>query len=515
MKTVILAGGSGSRLEPLTLDRSAALLPVANRPLIEHLLEHLIRHGVSEAVLALHHCPYPLEAHLGDGTPWGLRLGYALERRPLGTAGALRPIAGRWPEPFLVAFATAVTTVDIEKVLAAHQIRGAALTLVLAPADGPGELGVDDEGGVVPPETPGAARGIFAGLAVVEPQVLGFIPAGTPSDLVADLVPRLLAVGLPVHAHVTTEPTLVVRAAADLAIANRRALAGELPGLVLPGFETRPGIRLSRGAAVHREARLIPPVLVGANAVIGRGATVEATVVGDDVMVGPRSTVRHSVLFSRTYVGRGLGLDGALVDRDRVRRAAAGSWTTVRDPRLLGDTRAPFRARPASLGGRLIAAALLAVSAPVWIPVLTALALETRGRPLRGRRVIGARGGEAPLWRVAVRGPVGRLVRRLGLVRGPQLWSVARGDLRWVGVSARSSREWEAQAAGAELPPAPPGLVTLADLGPAPLRGRDRLALDRLYVATRSRRGDLRMLASALRAAGRRARALPRRGVVR
>ena len=103
MKAVILAGGAGTRLWPLTRDRPAALLTVVNRPVIEHLLEMLVRHGVESATLALHHYPYPLEACLGDGTRLGLRLDYVLERTPLGTAGSARRIAASWTEPFVLA----------------------------------------------------------------------------------------------------------------------------------------------------------------------------------------------------------------------------------------------------------------------------------------------------------------------------------------------------------------------------------------------------------------------------
>jgi len=499
VKAVVLAGGAGMGLRPLTLDRPAALLPVANRPIVEHLLEHLVRHGVTEVTLALHHCPYPVEVHLGDGTRLGLALRYALERRPLGTGGAARRAAAGFAEPWLLAFGTALTAVDLSRVLAAHTLRSAAATLVLAPAAGEGVLGLDRAGMLVLNGARGPARFRFAGLAIVEPHALPLLAPGEPADLLDDWVPRLLASGLVVHGYVTTEPGLLVRSLPDLAAANRLALGGDLPGLVLPGFEVRPGIRLSRGALVHPTARLVPPVLVGANTFVGRGATLEATVVGEEVIVESHATLRAAVVLARTHVGRALRLDGAVVDRDRVGRPESGAWATIRDPRLLGDTRTPLRARPAGLAGRLLATGLLAASAPLWVPLLLGVAVETGGRPLRARQVIGARGRPARLPRIAVAGPVGRLLRRLGLVRAPQLWSVARGDLAWVGTCPRAPEGPGAPSAPADLPAAAPGLFTLAGLAPAPLRPQDRLALDRLYAATRTRRGDLRLLAAALR----------------
>lgn len=499
MKAVILAGGAGTALLPLTLDRPAALLPVANRPVVEHLLEHLVRHGVQEATVALHHCPYPLEAYLGEGTRWGVRLRYALERCPLGTAGAARRIAARWTETFVLAFGTTVSSVDLAKALAFHRQRAAALTLIVAPADGPSPLGVDDGGGIQLNGARGPARFVFTGLALAEPGVLTLLQAGEPADLLETLVPRLLAADGAVHGYVTPEPALVVRTLADLATANRRALAGNFAGLVLPGFEVRPGIWLSRGARVHRDARLVPPVLLGCDAFVGRGATLEGIVAGADVIIGPRASLRHAVVLARTHVGPAIRLDGAVVHRDRLGRPETGTWTRVADPRILGDTRAPLRPQPGSLGGRLAAAGLLLAGAPLWGPLLLWLAVETRGRPLRARRVVGARGRTAHLPRLAVGGPLGRLLRRAGLLRAPQLWSVARGDLHWVGTSPRSLAETRAGGSVGGVPGASPGLVTLAALAPAPLGRQDRQALDRLYAATRTRWGDVRLLAAATR----------------
>jgi mannose-1-phosphate guanylyltransferase/phosphomannomutase len=502
VNAVVLAGGPARGLRPLTADRPAALLPVANRPVIEHVLDHLARHRVPEATLVLHHCPYPVEAWLGDGARSGIALRYALERRPLGTAGAARRVAARWTEPFLLAYGTALAALDLDEALALHRGRQAALTLVVTPAgDRTAALRVTAGGTVQRDRGPGAAGFAFAGLAIVEPRALALVGPGERCDLVAELVPRLLDRGLAVCALPAPGPTVVIRTLADLALANRRALAGEFPGLVVPGYEVQPGIWLSRGARVHREARLIPPVLVGPNALVARGASVEATVVGEDVIVGPRSAVRHAVLLPRTHVGPRLRVEDAVVDRDRLGRPGAATWATVSDPRLLGDTRAPLRPQPGSLAGRLAAAGVLVAGAPLWALLLLGLSVETGGRPLRARSVLGARGRVTCLLDVGGRGPLGRLVRRLGLGRVPRLWSVVRGDLHWVGTDPRTCRG-DATGAGVvagEAPAGPPGLVTLADLSPARLRRADRAALDRLYAGTRSRRGDLRVVAALFR----------------
>ena len=129
MRAVVLAGGYGLRLRPLTRRRSAALLPVAGRPIVEYVLEHLVRYGVDTATVALHHEASQIERLLGDGTRAGLRLDYALERVPLGTGGAPRRVAAGWREPFVLAAATALVTTDLTKVIAFHREKRAILTL--------------------------------------------------------------------------------------------------------------------------------------------------------------------------------------------------------------------------------------------------------------------------------------------------------------------------------------------------------------------------------------------------
>jgi NDP-sugar pyrophosphorylase family protein len=500
VKAVILAGGAGTRLWPLTRDRPAALLTVVNRPVIEHLLEMLVRHGVESATLAMHHYPYPVEACLGEGTRLGLRLDYALERAPLGTAGSARRIAASWTEPFVLAAGTALVPIGLAQATALHQAQHAALTLLVTPTtDGP--LDLTEDGRVLLPRLPRTGSFGLAGLAVVSPFALRLLPRlDRPADLVGDLLPLLIEARLPVYGQVTPGPALVIRTLAELLHANQRALAGELPGLVLPGVEIERGIRVCRGASIHPQARLFPPVLVGTNAVIERGALLASAVIGDEAIVDRASTIRQSVVTARTHVGGGLRLEDAVVTPGGVGLAQPTTWIDVRDPCLLVDTRTPALIASGSLLlGRLFAALVLGAAAPIWGLILLALILETRGRPFHWREVVGARGGPVRLHSLAVRGPWGRMLSRWGCKRLPYLWSILRGDLHWVGTTPRSPAEVDALRARGEPDPAPPGLVTLASFTPARLQRDSRLALDRLYTETRTRGLDLRLLAGAVR----------------
>jgi NDP-sugar pyrophosphorylase family protein len=333
MHAIIVGGQDAGHLRAFAADRPAALLPVVNRPLIEYVVEHLARHGVNEAAM----CASPsLERHLGDGTRWGLAFRYATS-----LTDVFRSEAGAPPDAVVLASAAALSMADVGAAVALHRRRHAAMTVVVAPSAGSRQFGLDEEDRIVL----GAAGSVAydsVGLAVLDPRVIPPETVGLPDDLIERLVRGLITAGVRVHGVVTTEPSIVVRRLEDLRRANFAALNGGMPGLVLPGFEMRSGVRITRGAVVHRTARLIAPVVIGANAEIGRDAVVEGSVIGDDVIVGARSTIRKSVLFERTHVGCGLWVEGALVDCARICPAEADGWTTVNDRRLLGDTRAPL-----------------------------------------------------------------------------------------------------------------------------------------------------------------------------
>jgi NDP-sugar pyrophosphorylase family protein/lipopolysaccharide/colanic/teichoic acid biosynthesis glycosyltransferase len=478
------------------------LLTVVNRPVIEHLLEMLVRHGVESATLAMHHYPYPVEACLGEGTRLGLRLEYALERAPLGTAGSARRIAASWTEPFVLAAGTALVPADLAKAAAFHRAHDAALTLLVKPTTAAdGVLDLTDDSRVLLPRLPRTGSFGVAGLAVVSPSALRLLPRlDRPADLVADLLPRLLEARLPVYGQVTRGPGGVIRTLAELLQANQRALAGELPGLVLPGVEIERGIRVCRGASIHPRARLFPPVLVGTNAVVGRDALLASAVIGDEAIVDGASTIRQSVVTARTHVGGGLRLEDAVVTPDGVGLAQPTTWIDVRDPCLLVNTRTPVLAASRNLLlGNLFAALMLGATTPMWGLILLGLLLETRGRPFHRREVVGARGWPVKLRSFAVRGPFGRMLSRWGCKRLPYLWSILRGDLQWVGTTPRSPAEVDALRARGELDLAPPGLVTLAHFTPSRLQRDGRLALDRLYTEMQTRALDLRLLAATAR----------------
>ena len=209
MKAIILAAGAGTRLRPLTDTCPKPMLPIAGQPLLAHTLGWLRAHGVSEAALNLHHLPEVVRRGLGDGDAWDIRLRYSFEPELLGTAGAARAIAERFPgwldQTFLVVYGDMLLDLDLADLETFHRSRGAVLTMALKHTTIPqsqGMVELDQAGRVLQfvekPRNWAAGDLANAGVYLCEPAVLAAIPPGF-ADFGHDTIPALLSHGQPVY----------------------------------------------------------------------------------------------------------------------------------------------------------------------------------------------------------------------------------------------------------------------------------------------------------------------------
>src|SRR5215212_1595394 len=149
MKAVIMAGGKGTRLQPLTSNQPKPMIPIVNTPCMEHIVRLLKRYGFEDILVTLEFMPEVIREYFGDGSEWGAKIDYSVEEEPLGTAGSVKYIEDRLTERFVVVSGDALTDVDLEKAVALHEERGAEVTLVLKKVDDPSEFGivvVEDDG---------------------------------------------------------------------------------------------------------------------------------------------------------------------------------------------------------------------------------------------------------------------------------------------------------------------------------------------------------------------------------
>jgi mannose-1-phosphate guanylyltransferase len=312
VKAVVLVGGEGTRLRPLTFTTPKQLLPVAGRPMIERVVDHLARHGIDEAVLSMGYQPDAFLRAYPDGCCAGVKLTYATEPEPLDTAGGIAFAARRAgiAETFVAVNGDVLTELDLTALVNFHHTRAGAATIALTPVDDPSRFGVvvtEGAGRVLafiekPPRGEAPTNLINAGTYVLEPSVLDRIPSGRRASVEREVFPSLVSDG------------------ALFALASEATWvdAGT------PATYLEANLRM---AALHPEGR------VGEGVVVDRGATVTGSVLGAGVVIGPGARVEEAVLLDHAVVGA-----GALVRRSIVGAGAViGRNATVEDLTVLGD----------------------------------------------------------------------------------------------------------------------------------------------------------------------------------
>lgn len=205
MRALILAAGQGTRLGSLTREVPKPMLPVNGRPVLEYIVRWLAWHGIDEIAVNLFHAPDAIVDHFGDGSRFGVRIVYSREPQLLGTAGALRPLAHFLTRPFLLVYGDVLTDFDLRALVDYHFARGASLTLSLVrrPPAGCGIAQVDATGRLLrfiekPAEHEQFSDLTNAGILVMAPELIADVPDTVPSDVGRDLIPRLIAAGVPV-----------------------------------------------------------------------------------------------------------------------------------------------------------------------------------------------------------------------------------------------------------------------------------------------------------------------------
>ena len=320
MRAVIMAGGEGKRLRPLTCTMPKPMVPLLNKPVIEYCVELLTAHGIEDITATLHYLPNMIRDHLGDGRAFGAAIHYSVEEKPLGTAGSVRAAIRGGKEPVLVLSGDALTDVDITALAAAHQRSGAAVTIVLKRVQVPTEYGVAlmDKNGRITRflEKPQLSE-VFSDLAntgiyLLSPEALDMIPADTKYDFSMDLFPRMLKADMPIMGYITESYWCDIGDLEQYLQAQRDMLAGKC------AFETlaveREGVFLEKGAQVSPEAVLMAPCYIGREAEVAAGAVLaEGTVLCSGARVGAGSSIKRSVLMQGARVRENAEIRGAIL----------------------------------------------------------------------------------------------------------------------------------------------------------------------------------------------------------
>ncbi|HEX2089485.1 MAG TPA: sugar phosphate nucleotidyltransferase [Actinomycetota bacterium] len=322
MRAVVMAGGQGTRLRPLTSNQPKPMLPIVGRPMMQHILRLAHNHGFNEIVATVHFLASVVRNFFGDGSDLGLSLSYATEEEPLGTAGSVKNAAPLLDERVLVLSGDSVTDVDLTELVQYHEKKGAAVTVTLKRVKDPLEFGIvitDDEGRVERfLEKPGWGEvfsdTINTGIYVIEREVIDLIPEGEV-DFSKDLFPTLLDKGFPIYGYVTDRYWADVGNFDGYMQAHRDVLDRKVQ-LELDGFEVRRGVWLGNGAELDPDAVVRRPVYVGENTRVEGGATLrDHTVLGRGVAVRSGAFLHRCVVHDYAYVGQSANLRGCIVGK--------------------------------------------------------------------------------------------------------------------------------------------------------------------------------------------------------
>ena len=334
MQAVILVGGEGTRLRPLTATVPKPVVPLVDRPFIVYMLEWLRRHGVDDVIMSCGFLATSVRNVLGDGSHLGLRLRFVEEPEPRGTAGALKYAEDLLDERFLMLNGDVLTDIDLTAQLEQHARTGAVGTLALVPVEDPRAYGLvrlTDERAVKEfVEKPAAdqidTNLISAGAYVLERAVLDLIPAGRNVSIEREVWPRLVGDGLygfPTDAYWLDigTPERYLQGTFDILEGNVRTAVAERLG---SGF-------IDVAAGVQAEGRVIPPALVergcridagahigslvvlGEGVSVGEGSTIERAVVLNGTEIGPRCTLRDCIVAAGVRIGEGATVSGGAV----------------------------------------------------------------------------------------------------------------------------------------------------------------------------------------------------------
>jgi mannose-1-phosphate guanylyltransferase len=337
MQAVILVGGEGTRLRPLTSTVPKPVVPLVDRPFISYMLEWLGRHGIDDVIMSCGFLATSVRNVLGDGSAYGIRLRFVEEPDPRGTAGALKYAESMLDERFLMLNGDVLTDIDLSEQIAQHERTGAKATLALVPVEDPSAYGLvhlqDDRAVRDFVEKPSSdmidTNLISAGAYVLEREVLELVPPGRNVSIEREVWPRLIGAGLygfPSDSYWLDigTPARYLQATFDI-----------LEGIVQTEVHERLGdsyLSVSEDAQVL--GRAVPPAVIESGAIVAEGAHVGSLVVlGHDVKIGAGTTVERAVILNGSEIGENCTLRDCIVAGG----CRIGAGTHIQDGAVLGE----------------------------------------------------------------------------------------------------------------------------------------------------------------------------------
>jgi len=342
MKAVVMAGGEGTRLRPLTSSRPKPLVPILNKPCMQHTIELLKRHGIEEIVVTLYYLADEIEGYFGDGSELGVKLIYTVEDTPLGTAGSVKKAEEYLKDDsFIIVSGDSLTDIDVQKAIAYHKEKKSVATLVLKNVDNPLEFGVvitDDDGRVrrfleKPSWGEVFSDTVNTGMYILEPEIFDYMKPDKSYDWSQDIFPQLLQDEKPLFGYVMSEYWTDVGSLQQYRQSQYEMLQGKT-NLPIEGRREGGDIWIGEGTEIDPSAQLVGPILIGKNCRIKAGAHIgPETVLGDNCLIEKNATLQRAVVWDSNYIGANTNLTGCTI----CFRNTIKDDVTVQEGAVVGD----------------------------------------------------------------------------------------------------------------------------------------------------------------------------------
>ena len=325
MKAVILVGGEGTRMRPLTYTIPKAMLPVLNQPFLEHFFRYLKRHGVDEIILAVGYLPERIQTYFGDGSSFGLKLTYVVEDSPLGTAGGVKNAERYLDDLFFVFNGDIFTDIDLREMMSFHREKKAKVSIALTPVEDPSFYGVvetDAQGRVrrfveKPRREEATTNLINAGIYIIDQEVLRDIPPQTHFMFEYHLFPKLLEKGVPIYGYPSSAywidmgtPQKYLKLHHDLLQGKSLSFTydEEIKGaqnIIHPTAQIEGAVILGSRCIIGAEVRVRGPTVIGSDCQIHDGAVIDGALLWSHVLVGRRALLKDCIIGNNCLIGDG------------------------------------------------------------------------------------------------------------------------------------------------------------------------------------------------------------------
>ena len=324
MKGIIMSGGKGTRLRPLTCDLPKPMVPIMNKPVMEYGIELLKEHGIGDIAVTLAYLPLSIINYFGNGEEWNVNLNYYVEDEPLGTGGSVKNAEDFLDSTFVVISGDAFTNIDLSKAIDFHKRKQSKATLVLKKEPVPLEYGVvvtDRDDRIIrflekPSWGEVFSDTINTGIYILEPEILDYYEKGENFDFSKDLFPRLLSDGVPMYGYIANDYWCDIGDMESYTQTQMDLLDKKIDTQI-KGLEIANGVWIEEGSSIGVDAKIVPPVYIGKNCIIKNNTQIGPyTIIGDNCYIGEMNSIKRSILWNNVNMANNVQCRGTVICND-------------------------------------------------------------------------------------------------------------------------------------------------------------------------------------------------------